>query len=213
MSDIFENDPYPPAPSVRSGRGGTRPPGIDDPDFDPWNAPAEPAGAAFDQPEVVDPAKPWATYGAHRQELPTKVQKRGEWSCNLHGPLCKPGICKERARVERDERMRIEREGWEEQRIQREANRAKKKAKEAKREEEAEAMGLGGRQRPHLRGNNNSNSNKSGTDTDTDDGNFTDTLILYLTLLLSSQQIPMLLPKKTGRLPGRPKKAPTRNRS
>jgi hypothetical protein len=125
MSDIFENDPYLAPPSARSGRGGTRPPGIDDPDYDPWNAPAEAAEPAIDQPEAVDPAAPWAEYDAPRLEPPTKVKKKGQWTCPQHGPLCNPGICKERARFEYDERMRTKREEWEEERIQREANRAK----------------------------------------------------------------------------------------
>ena len=172
MSDIFEGDHPPAPPSVRSGRGETRPPGLDDPDYDQWNPPVEAAGPAIEQPEAGDPTKPWAGYDAPRLEPPTKVQKKGEWTCPQHGPLCKPGICKERARVERDERMRIEREGWEELRIQREARRAKNKKKEEKREKDAEAMGLGGRDRPsHLRrGSASSKMSKSDSDTSRDGG-------------------------------------------
>jgi hypothetical protein len=166
MSDIFENDLYLAPPSTGSGRGGTRPPGIDDPDYDPGNAPAEAAEPAIGQPEAVDPAAPWAEYDALRLEPPTKVRKKGQWTCPQHGPLCNPGICKERARFEYDERMRTKREEWEEERIEREANRAKWKEE---REKEAEAMGLGGRQRPpHLRrGAPSSSGNKSGSDSDT----------------------------------------------
>ncbi|KAN0137854.1 hypothetical protein V8E53_004338 [Lactarius tabidus] len=166
MSDIFENDLYLAPPSTGSGRGGTRPPGIDDPDYDPGNAPAEAAEPAIGQPGAVDPAAPWAEYDALRLEPPTKVRKKGQWTCPQHGPLCNPGICKERARFEYDERMRTKREEWEEERIEREANRAKWKEE---REKEAEAMGLGGRQRPpHLRrGAPSSSGNKSRSDSDT----------------------------------------------
>ena len=189
MSDVFERDPLPPPPappSVRGGRGGgARPPGIDDPDYDPWNDPPPPAPAdtarpstVEQPPEIVDPAAPWAGYGAPRLELPTKIQKKGTWTCSQHGALCSPGICKERAKYEAAERMRIKREEWEEKRIQREASRAKKKKKEEKREKDAEAMGLGGRPRPpHIRGNSNSNRSETNSDTSRDDGNFTLTLI------------------------------------
>jgi hypothetical protein len=187
----------------------------------PWNLPPEAtARPTINQPEAGDPVAPWAGYDALRLVPPIKVKKMSEWVCPQHGLLCSPGICKERARLERDEQMRIEREKWEEQKIQHEARRAKKEEREGRREKEAEAMGIGEQQRPpHLRGG----SNRSGTDTSTsrDEGNF---LIshryshtqLYLALLLASQQTPMPLPrlnKKTGRFPGRPEKARTRNRS
>jgi hypothetical protein len=171
MSDIFDGNHSSAPPSVRRGRGRTRPPGIDDPDYDPWNAPAEAAGSAIEQPEAVYPAAPWARYDAPRLELPTKVQKKDEWTCPQHGPLCNPGICKERAQVELDERMRIACE-TELQIIERVARRAKKKDRGEGREKEAEAMALGGRHGPpHFRGN--SNSNKSGTSDDAlrDEGN------------------------------------------
>ena len=184
MTDILGGDPppRPPAPpSVRGGRGAAaRPPGIDDPDYDPWNdpAPADTAGSSTvdeQPPQPDDPANPWADYTAPRLELPTKIQKRGTWTCSQHGALCSPGICKERAKYEAAERMRIKREGWEKDRIEREARHEKKKKKKEKEEAEAEAMGLGGQQRH--RGNTNSSNRSESNSDDDDDGNFTGTLI------------------------------------
>ena len=181
MSDPLGGYPLPPPapPSLRgSSGGGARPPGIEDPEWNDAPAPADTAGpSAVEQPpQPVDPAAPWAGYGATQLELPIKIQKRGTWTCSQHGAPCSPGICKERARFEAAERMRIKREEWERKRTEREERNAKKKMKEAKREKDAEAMGLGGRQRPpHHRGNTNS-SNRSETNSD-DDGNFIDTLI------------------------------------
>jgi hypothetical protein len=148
----FPVPPPPPVPPVGSAEW-------------PWNLPPEAtARPTINLPEAGDPVAPWAGYDALRLVPPTKVKKMSEWVCPQHGLLCSPGICKERARLERDERMRIEREKWEEQRIQREARRAKKKEREERREKEAEAMGIGEPQRPpHFRGS----SKRSGTDTET----------------------------------------------
>ncbi|KAF8262684.1 hypothetical protein EI94DRAFT_663445 [Lactarius quietus] len=177
MSDIFDDDVPPPAtPSVRSGRGGTQPPGLNDPDYDPWNPPAEAADFADDQPEACDSEAPWVNYAEPRLEPPTKIKKKGQWTCSQHGSLCSPGICKERAKHECDERMQKEREKWDEEKRQRDAARAKKHKKREKKEADAEAMGQGGRARPpHFgrgntsSGNNSSsnNNNRSGADSDT----------------------------------------------
>ena len=189
MSAIFDDDPPPVAPSVRSGRGGARPPGMDDPDYDPWNAPADAAEPVIDQSEACDPATPWVNYDAPRLEPPTKVKKKGEWTCPQHGSLCNPGICKERARVERDKRMRDDREKWEKEKREREAKYQKKRDREKKK-----AMGEGERDRPpHLRrgttssGNNNSNNNSDpDTDTSRDRGTVSPTTPAYIDLTASA---------------------------
>ena len=146
--------------------------GLDDPDYDPWNPPADAPAPASDQSEEGDVTPPWEDYAQPRQEPPTRVKKKGKWTCPQHGPLCNPGICKERARVERDERMRNEREKWEEEKKQREFRRAKEQQKRERKN--AGAMGEGeresGRERPpHLRENapsSSSSSNNSGSDSE-----------------------------------------------
>lgn len=66
--------------------------------------------------EAAAEDNPWDEYDAPRQDPPTRVKRKGEdiWFCPQHGPLCTPGICKARARVERDERWQKEREEREE---------------------------------------------------------------------------------------------------
>ena len=141
--------------------------GLDDPDSDPWNPPADAPAPASYQSEVGDVTPPWDDYAKPWQEPPTRVKKKGEWTCPQHGPLCNPGICKERARVERDERMRNEREKWEEEKRQREARRARDQLKRERKK--AEAMGEGEsewRERPPLLRGNVSGSSSSGSDND-----------------------------------------------
>jgi len=55
---------------------------------------------------------PWDGYNTPRQDPPSKVKKRRgeEWICLQHGPMCNPGICTVRVRVEHDERREKERE-------------------------------------------------------------------------------------------------------
>ena len=174
MSAIFDDvDPPPATPSVRSGHSGTRPPGIDNPDYDLGNALADAPEPAINQSEAGDPGTPWKDYGARRLEPPIKSKKNGEWTCSQHGSLCNPGICDEHAQVERDKRMRDRREKWEEEKRQREAKYQKKRVKEKKK-----ATGEGERDRPpYLRrgnassGNSSSNNNSdSNTDTSRDRG-------------------------------------------
>ena len=141
MTDIFEDDYVPPAPSIRIGGGGTRPPGIDDPDYDPWNPPADDAPLANDQPDVGDAEPAWKDYDARRQGSPTRRQKRGKWVCPEHGPLCKPGICQEHARVERKKRLAEEQEKRKKEKLEREAKRAKALEKKEKKMAEARAEG------------------------------------------------------------------------
>ncbi|KAH9018784.1 hypothetical protein EDB83DRAFT_173208 [Lactarius deliciosus] len=140
MSDIFEDSLAPIATPIRSGRGGTKPLGIDDPDYDPWNPPAEVAAPADDQSQVGDAETVWDDYARPQQELPTKVKKKGTWDCPTHGPLCNPGICKERARYERDERMREENEKQDREKRAREFKRSKQQLKKEN-EKKAEAAG------------------------------------------------------------------------
>lgn len=83
------------------------------------------------EPAVED--NPWDGYNMPRPDPPTKVIKRhgDEWVCPKHGPMCIPGICTVRARVERDER-------WQKEREERAENKRKwterKERKERKRE-------------------------------------------------------------------------------
>ena len=90
-----------------------------------------------DQPRADGKApvedNPWDGYDAFRPDPPTRVKKRGKekWICPQHGPMCNPGICKARGKVDRDDRWRKEREEREE---------AKRKRKEAR---EARARGRG----------------------------------------------------------------------
>ena len=81
---------------------------------------------------------PWDGYDAFRPDPPTRVKKRGKekWICPQHGPMCNPGICKERGKVDRDDRWRKEREERED---------AKRKRKEAR---EARARGRGRGRKP-----------------------------------------------------------------
>ncbi len=168
LADIYDGDDddddysLPNAASVRSGGGGTRALRHDHPDYNPWNAPAdeEVAPMTDDQSQDGGESNEWVDYTRPRQEKPTKVQKRGEWTCSKHGPLCNPGICKERARFERDTRMREEREGWEKERKEREFRRAKDQQK--KERKKAEATG----ERPRSGSSSSSNSG-SGSESDT----------------------------------------------
>ena len=156
MTDLFDDGFFAEVPSVRSGNGGARAPGPDDPDYDPWNPPAGTENL-------------WEGYDTPRLEPPTKVQKNGEWTCPQHGSLCSPGICKERGRVERDKRMRDEREKREEERTQRETRRARG---QFKREKKATVTGEGKgerRLRPtHLRGNSSTSSSNSSSNNGSD---------------------------------------------
>jgi len=166
MSDIFEHHPAPTTPSVRSGRlGGTRPPGLEDPDYNFWadaDAQPEPQPPAFDVPEVHDPERPWNGYDKPRLEPPTKVKKNGDWTCPQLGPLCTPGICKEHARFERDKRMKEEREKLEEENRERELKRARNKERRERK------MVMSDEERG--RGNSDSN-NDLGAESDDDDYN------------------------------------------
>jgi len=151
MLDLFDDYSFPEAAPVGSGSGGTRPLGPDDPDYYPWNPPAS------GQSRASTAVNLWEGYDAPRLEPPTKVKKKGEWTCPQHGSLCSPGICKERARVERDERMRKEREKWEEEKKHREFRRAKEQQKRERKK--AGAMGEGEGEW--------SSSSSSGSDSDT----------------------------------------------
>ena len=134
--------------------------GLDNPGCDPRNPPAGAAAPASGQSQAGSAATLWEDYAKPRQEPPTRVKKEGEWTCPQHGSLCSPGICKERARFERDKRMRDGRKKREEERRPREARRAREQLKRERKE--AKAMGEGGselRERPpHLRGNASSRS-------------------------------------------------------
>lgn len=99
---------------------------------------------ADDEAAVED--NPWDGYNTARPDPPTKVkQRRGdEWICPEHGPMCPPGICTVRARVDRDER-------WQKEREERAENKRKwKERKERKaRRREMEVARAEGRELPH----------------------------------------------------------------
>ncbi|KAH9174357.1 hypothetical protein EDB89DRAFT_566662 [Lactarius sanguifluus] len=158
MSDIFEDSLAPIAAPVRSGRGGTKPLGIDDPDYDPWNPPAEVAAPADDQSQVCDAETVWDDYAKPQRELPTKVKKKGTWDCPQHGPLCNPGICKERARYERDERTREDNEKEDRKKRAREFKNAKK---QYEKEENKKAEAASGNATSSSSSNNGSDDDSS----------------------------------------------------
>ena len=161
--------PAPSIPSVGSDSGGTSPPGLDTLDDDLWTD-AEPAG---DQLQAGAAATPWEGYEAPRLVPPTGL-KESIWMCPLHGSLCNPGICKERAWVEREMRRR---DALKEERRVREENKRHRKAlrtsNQKKSEKQAGAMGEGERERsPHLHrrdasSGSNSSNNRSGSNSDT----------------------------------------------
>ncbi|KAH8995909.1 hypothetical protein EDB92DRAFT_105687 [Lactarius akahatsu] len=162
MSDLFDGYSF---PEASSGASGARPLGLEDPDHSPLIPPADVAAPASGQSQAGGAVNLWEGYDAPRLEPPTKVQKKGEWTCPQHGSLCSPGICKERARVERDRRVRDEREKWEEERTQREMRRAKEELKRERKKAKATGEGVD-ELLPHLRGNTSSSSS-SGSDSDT----------------------------------------------
>ena len=160
MTDIFEDDYVPPAAcGVRSGKGGTRPPGIDDPDYDPWNPPEDIAPPSCDQSEAGEPATHWPGYEEPRLDPPTKVKKVDpDWTCSQHGSLCSYGICKERASHERAKRQQKEREKREKEKLEREVARAKKALAKEKKKDAA------------LDERSGSSSSSSDSDTSRDEG-------------------------------------------
>lgn len=99
-----------------------------------------------DPGEVVDDRNPWNGYDAPRWEPPTKINRKGgeEWKCPDHGPLCNPGICKERARVERERRE----QKWREERQEAKRKREEKWERE-KMKKENKAARDEGRELPH----------------------------------------------------------------
>ncbi|KAH9174360.1 hypothetical protein EDB89DRAFT_566929 [Lactarius sanguifluus] len=162
MSDLFDGYSV---PEATSGSSGARPLGLEDPDRSPLILPTDVAAPASGQSRAGGAVNLWEGYDAPRLELPTKVQKKGEWTCPQHGSLCSPGICKERARVERDRRVRDEREKWEEERTLREVRRAEEELKRERKRAKATGEGVD-ELPPHLRGNTSSSSS-SGSDSDT----------------------------------------------
>lgn len=152
LTDLFDDGFFVEASSTKNG-GGTTAPGPDDPDYDPWNT----------------PENPWEGYDKPQLELPTKIKKNGDWTCPMHGSLCSPGICKERARFERDERMRDKREKWEEDRIERETPRKGR----GRRKNGTKVGAVAGESPPHVRGN--SSSTTTATTTSTGNGSDSDT--------------------------------------
>ena len=124
------------APNSAYVRSGGIPRGTEEGPSTPGAVPVRDQTRLDGKTEVED--NPWDGYDAFRPDPPTRVKNRGKekWICPQHGPMCNPGICKARGKVERDERWRKEREEREE---------AKQKRKEAR---ETRARGRGRRRKP-----------------------------------------------------------------
>lgn len=92
--------------------------------------------------ELKDDPEPWIGYDAPKWEAPTKINRKGpdreEWQCPDHGPMCNPGICKERARVERERRQLKEHEDRMEKKRVRIEKQEKRKLREAEKLARAE---------------------------------------------------------------------------
>ncbi|KAI9441831.1 hypothetical protein H4582DRAFT_1420631 [Lactarius indigo] len=161
MSDIIDDEPASIVISLRSGSGRTRPSDLDDPECVPGNLPAEAAAPASDHPQASDAVAVWDDYTKPREkELP----KKGEWECSQHGPVCSPGICKERARFEREKRESVRRKKWDAEKKLRDERREKALKKKRK---QAGTTGGGERELPpHLPGNAPSNNSNNGPDND-----------------------------------------------
>ncbi|KAH9018786.1 hypothetical protein EDB83DRAFT_2570317 [Lactarius deliciosus] len=189
MSDLFDGYSF---PKAAFGPSGARPLGLEDPDNSPLILPADVAAPTSGQSRAGGAVNLWEGYDAPRLEPPTRVQKKGEWTCPKHGSLCSPGICKERARVERDRRMRDEREKWEEERTLREVRRAEEELKRERKRAKATGEGVD-ELPPHLRENtsSSSSSSSSGSDSDTshDEGTASLTTVLTHAYLTTSTPI------------------------
>jgi hypothetical protein len=157
MADLFDDGFMAEASSARSGDGGTRALGPADPDYDPYNSPAEPVNL-------------WEGYDTPRLELPTKVKKNGEWTCSQHGSICTPGICKERAKFERDDRMRNNREKWEDEKVPRGTRGKRGRPRKGTR---AAVTGEWRSSPPHLGGNSSSTTTATTATTTTATSNST----------------------------------------
>ena len=89
---------------------------------------------------------PWDGYDTPRPDPPTKVKiiRGEEWICPKHGPMCSPGICEARERVDRDERWQKEHE----ERVKNKREWMEKKERKA-RMREMELARAEGRELPH----------------------------------------------------------------
>lgn len=111
-----------------------------------------------DEDSNEDVHSPWNGYDAPRWEPPTKINIKIEdgevWECPQHGPLCNPGICEERAKVERDRRKQKERddraeakrirlEKWEKKKLKKEQELAELEGREVPIELPPHLVGIG----------------------------------------------------------------------
>ena len=104
----------------------------------------------------------WEGYDAPRQDTPTGIRRvkipgeeggKEDWLCAEHGPMCSPGICKARAKHERDIRWAKEKAKRDEERARRAAVRERNNRRRAQREaREAERDGAP-RDKPPRRAN------------------------------------------------------------
>jgi len=120
---------------------------------------------------VDDDRDPWNGYDAPKWEPPTKINTKGgeKWQCPDHGPLCNPGICKERARVELERRRQKEQEERQEAKRRREEKWEREKKKKENREAKAAGRDLPHDLPPHLAGGSDGGSDSSSSS----DGNST----------------------------------------
>jgi hypothetical protein len=156
MTDLFDSAPR------SSARWGD-----EEDDEDPAAYPTR------DQPphnygEAVGDLNPWIEYKTPKWELPTKINRVGDedWECPDHGPMCNPGICKERARVELERRWAKEREERAEKKrkwFEKKANDVKKKERRLARDEADEAVEVPRDQRSNGRSRGSSDSTSSGS--------------------------------------------------
>ena len=123
-----------------------------------------------------DDPKPWNGYTATKWEPPTKINRKGpdreEWKCPDHGPMCNPGICKERARIERERRWLKEHEERMEKKRERDDKREQKRLKDERKLARAEGTydqppQFANRQRS-TNGSDSSSSNSDSTGSETD---------------------------------------------
>lgn len=122
---------------------------------------------------VGDDGDPWNGYDAPKWEPPTKINTKGgeKWECPVHGPLCNPGICKARAKVELERRREKEQEERREAKRRREEKWERERKKKENREARAAGRELPHDLPPHLAGGSESGSGSGSSSGDETEGN------------------------------------------
>ena len=142
---------------------------VEDVDYLAWTYPEAFIATTREQSNETggDPDNPWKDYDAPRLEPPTKVNIKGgeEWRCGMHGPLCNPGICKERRVLERQRQFDKETED-------RRKAKEDRMRKQEKRRQKKESQGLSHETPPHWlkgAGGDSSSSRGSGSGSGSED--------------------------------------------